>query len=627
MTSNHIISLSSLGIFVCTLLTFGLSVDQIWYREDDLGQIINGIIRSKEDVVRVFSADERDFIVPINFKRSKANVISGFLRPLKHVFFTGIYAIWGLEVKAYLWLHVTVHALNAVLFYLLLMLLLPIWLSTLGGLLFAFYPDNSWLVWIAATHNSLATFFLLAALLLFARYYDQPSSPRSTLFMFCSGFLFLLSLLARENGIFFPFWLAIGIMLYCRHHHQIWYSTIKKIFTATWPFFTGIVIYTGMRLWAFGIQTLDRTLFNLTLRFPFCKNLIPEAWLTTKPIIASIASTPVLPTTADTISQALRSPIINSLLGMFDSFFSWSSIMFCLDHHTTIQKTAIIVWWIILIMLFWQAYRKQTAVLLFLIIGFYCFSWQAFLAYPATRYINTAYPIIIALVLMGLNHIKKTSFLFGAILIALGYALGHGIYNNVTRLHNHAASMMVFKERYAQFFTNPPFSGSNNFIVLGSPFVSDIQNSIQYFLNDLSIKVAHELFATVAEQGYFGCRGDYRITGVASSIIPIDQGFRFISNDEEHCAWWMHFSDYPLRWSASDGAYRWSAEKYTIGIWYPTPLGAFKINRQNKQEYNTDISFILDPQWINQHTVIVSWDTLQGKYITLSSTHLSKSFT
>ncbi len=180
----------------------------------------------------------------------------------------------------------------------------------------------------------------------------------------------------------------------------------------------------------------------------------------------------------------------------------------------------------------------------------------------------------------------------------------------------------MFEERYAQFFREHTFSKETNFVLLGSPFVSDIQNIFQYFMKDLSVSLAHELFATVAERGYFGCRGDYRSSGVESIIKPIPGGYRFISHDEEHCAWWMHFSDHPMRWSATDGAYRWSEKPYELGIWHDSPLGQFKINKIVDNRYVTDISFTIDKKWLNQHTVIVSWDTLQGKYITLDSNHL-----
>ncbi len=612
--------LISLIIFTTTLLTFGLSVDKIWYREDDLGQIINGIMRSKEDVVRVFSADEREFIVPVNFKRSKANVISGFLRPIKNIFFTGIYYFWGLNVKAYLWQHVTLHALNAMLFFWLLILFLPLGFATLGGFLFAFYPDNSWLVWIAATHNSLSTLFLLLTLLLYHQCFFEKKHTQVAL-LTSSALIFLLSLLSRENAIFFPFWLFFGVWLYTK--------SLKKACTKTWVFFVVNILYVLIRLWAFGIQTLDRTFYNLSLRFPTLTKLLPTNWFVAQtPSIALPATIPITPSTSIIPEQTISwvTTLTHKATIWLDAFFSWSSIMFCLNNQTTTDKMIILTWWVLLITLCWHAYKNRFRLLLFFIIGFYCFSWQAFLAYPAARYINSAYPIIIAVILFGLHYTKHVVRpIFYLVLACTGYSLATGIHNNITRMHAHASGMTIFEDRYAQFFAKHSFPKGTNFILLGSPFVSDIQNIFQYFMGDLTVSLAHELFATVAEQGYFGCRGDYHSSGVPSTIEEIPEGFRFISHDEKHCAWWMHFSDHPMHWSKEDGAYRWASQPYEIGIWHDSPLGTFKINKIVDNLYVTDISFTIDKKWLNKNTVIISWDTQQGKYIVLNNNHIKAS--
>ncbi len=631
-------------IFITTLLTFGLAVDKIWYREDDLGQIINGIIRSKKDLVRVFTSDEREFIVPVNFKRSKANFISGFLRPLKNIFFTGIYSVWGLNVKAFYWHHVVIHALNAFLFFWLLCLFVPLWLSALGGFLFSFYPDNAWLVWIAATHNSLSTVFLLLALLLYHHYFFVASTRSKRLWYYgFSGFLFLLSLLSRENAVFFPFWIFAGVWLYHRYHRLTCWRSFKNACSQTWVFFAVNVLYTVMRLGAFGIQTLDRTIYNLSLRFPFITKILPNAWVihetstvttatqqvVTQQAIQTVTQVGVtnLPATPPPITPFFET-ILNTCNTWADTFFSWSSIMFCMNNQTTINKAYIVGWWLLLIIFIGYAYKNHYSLLLFFIIGFYCFSWQAFVAYPAARYINSAYPIIIAIVIFGIYFILTQRRTFASctiitiMLTCTGYSLITGIQNNISRLNGNGTSMIEFEQRYARLFAQNSFPKGTNFILLGSPFVSDIQNIFQYFMNDFDVKLAHEIFATVAEHGYFGCRGDYHSKGVPSHIEPIPEGFRFISNDPDHCCWWMHFSDHPIRWSAADGAYRWSPEKYRENVWYDTSLGSCKINKRIGDFYVVDISFKIDKKWLDKNTVIISWDTMKGEYIVLDASHL-----
>lgn len=158
MLSKQIL-LSSVIIFVLTFCLLGFAVDTFWFREDDLGTILNGIIRSWDDFVRVFSADCRSFITPANYQRTSPNVISGFLRPMQNALFSVVYYFWGVSPHAYLLTHVAFHAANTALFFILCSLFLPLGYSWLAGLMFAFYPNISWLTWIGTVQNSLATFF------------------------------------------------------------------------------------------------------------------------------------------------------------------------------------------------------------------------------------------------------------------------------------------------------------------------------------------------------------------------------------------------------------------------------------------------------------------------------------
>ena len=53
-------------------------------------------------------------------------------------------------------------------------------------------------------------------------------------------------------------------------------------------------------------------------------------------------------------------------------------------------------------------------------------------------------------------------------------------------------------------------------------------------------------------------------------------------------------------------------------------MGKFKIHERLEDKYITDMSFIIDPKWVNKHTVVVTWDTMLGKYVILDSSHLKK---
>jgi hypothetical protein len=259
-----------LVIFTLTFIACAYAVKELWFREDDLGQIINGIIRGWDDFLRVFSSDERDLIVPINYRRSNPNFISAFVRPLKNIFFPITYYCYGLDVYAYYRLHVLVHALNAALFFYTLNLFVPLGFAFLGGCMFSFFPDVSWLVWIATLHNSLATLFLLLSFLAYYAFWKRKQNTIIALpFFVLSGTMFFLSLLSRENGIFYPFWIFSGVflLLFDQRPKMSFFKqtllTFKKALTYTWIFFFVHGLYVAMRFYFFGTGTFSRTFHNL----------------------------------------------------------------------------------------------------------------------------------------------------------------------------------------------------------------------------------------------------------------------------------------------------------------------------------------------------------------------------
>ncbi|MBY0353670.1 hypothetical protein K2W90_04880 [Candidatus Babeliales bacterium] len=612
----------ALAIFIIVFSIGALPVDKIWYREDDLGQIINGLIFSKEDALRVIKADEREFIVPMNYRRSKPNFISGFLRPLKHFFFTVVYALCGLEAKAYYLLHVIFHALNAVLLFYLFSQWLSVWLSLLGGLMFGLYPDISWLVWLATFHNSLATFFLLLSGLLFCFFWQRHGS---WWYYFFSGFSFLLSLLARENGIFFPLWLFFGMFLYALEQRTCWQSVLYAV-RMTWIFFVVHMIYVVWRLWAFGITTLERTLNNFLIRLPFLAALVQKKIVAVAPILpnSAAATVGVVPTQPVFLAASWYEPFLVKLDYFFTKFFAWSSCIFMFDYT---KHFLLISLWFLLILFCSLAYKNHKKLLLFFIVGFWCFAWQGVMAYPCARYLETAYPLVVTLVVVGIPLLNARKFMYGqyGVLLVSFFILvsiGRGALLNMHDLRIAGQQTYQLKKRYEPFFLNNKLDPKAQYIFFSSPFVSDIQSIVHYFLNDLTVNVAFELFSSLAEKGVFGCDRDYKIVGVSYRVLPIPGGFRLISDDPQHCAWWMQFSNHPLQWNARDFGYEWRSEPYLEGEWYQCSMGSFMINQRIDGRFITDISFVFDKKWLTKNTVFVVWDTQKGGYTILKADHL-----
>jgi hypothetical protein len=300
-----------------------------------------------------------------------------------------------------------------------------------------------------------------------------------------------------------------------------------------------------------------------------------------------------------------------------------SVLMIDLSDPTTLCITVGILFFVSLLVLY--AYRQHLKMLLFLLIGIVLMSWPAAMAYPCPRYLNTIYPVIVLLMVGAcflLYQKQATKKYAQFLLVILSLFMIKGIILNRAQLHHGAAVRARYKKRFDQFFAQHTFAPQTRFVVFGSPFVSDIQSIFQTYLNDTNVQVAHEPMTTLAEQGTFSCNGPYRTHDVASRLEPIEGGFRFISDDPEHCAWWIHFSDHPLAWSQDDYAYIWTAKNYQENVWYPCSLGKFKINHMLDGKYLTDVSFVFDQKWIDEQAVFVVWDTQNGRYIVLNIKHL-----
>lgn len=620
-------------LFAVIFLVLGTSVGKIWFREDDLGTILNGLVNSWQGLIKVFSTDVRDFICPVNYHRSAPNILSGFLRPLQHFLFTIEFFLFGDHAYPYFLVHVGLHSLNAVLLYVISLWFFPVWLAFFAGLFFALYPDVSWLTWIATAQNTLCTLFLLLTFIFYylgQKVWLSVSSGCSTSWLILSGFMFFLSLLARENVVAVPIWFLLGAWLLFTHSAQTWWQRLKIVWSATWVFFLADGVYWFLRWSAFGFGTLSRTLSNVLLRFPMLAPLINM--ITQKTIQVT--------KTANVISQGIQATVevpaiswfasaIQSIMRVINFFIGWLSSVLMIDLSVPQSKIIALIFFVLATIFLVFAYRQHLKILSFLFIGITLMSWPALVAYPCPRYLNTIYPVV-SLMLVGgcfLAFEQKKKWLrisaLGMMLI-MSIGMFQGIVHNRKLLRDGAAARAAYKKRFDLFFSQNQFVPGTRFIVISSPFVSDIQSIFQIYLHDSNVQVAHEPFTTLAEQGIFSCSCPYRTENVASSLKPIEGGFRFVSGDSDHCAWWIHFSDHPLAWSAKDRAYVWTDQQYKEGIWYSCSLGKFKINHVLANKYLIDVSFIFDYQWVNKQTIFIGWDTLNNRYVVLDTAHLIK---
>ncbi|MBU4387316.1 hypothetical protein KJ644_02460, partial [Candidatus Dependentiae bacterium] len=274
------------------------------------------------------------------------------------------------------------------------------------------------------------------------------------------------------------------------------------------------------------------------------------------------------------------------------------------------------------------AYKNNFKILFALFISIIFFSWPAFVAYPNPRYINAVYPILSFMFVYGMYlfskkniaKILKNSVLFAFILLIL-LSIKLGLYRNYYGIKNNSQNSLIYKTKFEKFFSKNKFDKNANFIVFGIPFVSDIRYVFQIFLKDLNLRVAYIRHSTLAEFGCMGCQADCKIIGVKSLVKQVKEnnriGFRLISLDEDHCGWWINFSNFPLKWSEKEKAYVWSNKEPELNVWHKYSMGDFKINRRSKLGHITDVTYLIDNKWIDENTVFITWDSWLGKYKTI----------
>lgn len=608
-----------LGLILFTIVfcCFAFALNQTWFREDDLGTLINGRVKDCTSAVRVFFTDCRSFITPCNYQRTVPNFISALWRPLQNYIFSLIFYIFGPEPMAFYFLQVVFHAANAALLFILFSLFVPLGLAFFGGLLFAFYPDVSWMIWASTLQNSLSVFFIISMMICLSKLMRRYKGLSFSVFDPCyllAGVCYFFSLLSRESGIFLPAWLFSGVLIYLMTAKLSFWSSAWQSIKICWVFFAANIVYFLLRIWAFGFGSLDRTFANLFLRFPFLNNIFAP----TQNIVNQAASQISNPPISEAFAEVSTQP--NILGALWQKLIQWLQAIFNISLQTQTHQICAMIAVLALIFFVAFPFRRQKLLLLWLILGLGCLLWPSILTYPSARYINAAYPMVVFIFIYGIYLFYKTNkniigrlfcgmFCVAAIIIA-----GRGLRSNMHELERFAHDRVEYKKRFDRFFARYKFRPDANFVLICSPYVSDIESIFQFYLNNYSTRLVFDPFSTVAESGVMGCNKDYRCLGVKSEIVRISGGFRLISHDEQHCGWWLRHSSFNVAWCSKERAYRWTKKPYIPGIWYECSIGRFMINKMADSDCVTDISFIYDSRWIDENTVFVAWDTQRGEY-------------
>ncbi len=130
------------------------------------------------------------------------------------------YQLWGDNPLGYHALNLTLHSINTLLVYFLILgFLSPAYRMVAGmsAAIFAVHPVHvESVAWIAGMTDPLVSFFLLSGFLLHRRGYQPASRPKKSGYAIGASLCFALALLSKETAIFFPLILIIYDVLFQR---------------------------------------------------------------------------------------------------------------------------------------------------------------------------------------------------------------------------------------------------------------------------------------------------------------------------------------------------------------------------------------------------------------------------
>lgn len=134
-----------------------------------------------------------------------ANITQGY-RPVQGLYMYVLYHLFGFNPNGYHWAHNLLHAVNAVLVFLIVGKLSARWrLAFVAALIYAVLPNYSLAVFWHAVVDPLAGFFYLLTMLMWTRYLD---TRRARDYALAFG-VFLLALFSKEIAIFLPLFLFL----------------------------------------------------------------------------------------------------------------------------------------------------------------------------------------------------------------------------------------------------------------------------------------------------------------------------------------------------------------------------------------------------------------------------------
>jgi hypothetical protein len=593
-------------LFFVVVIPFLLVIKKLWFGQDDLGNIMNGLIRNWKDFIRVFTDDETKYIMPHNYTRPIRNFINGYTRPMQHIPFSILYFLFGPNPYVFYTTSIIFHGINSVLIFNITRRFLSDTLSIIATLFFAFFPFYEGLLRACSLHHYMSVFFFLLSIHFFLSF--MKTDIRA--FFYSSGLFLFLSLLSRETAIFAPFAFILGTLLFTSQPQTSLLNKIKFTFSKTWIFIGTLVSYVSLKLYSFGITTLTQTLGRFLFKVPTAQ--IPS---TITPLLEKVVThTQATPSeVAQQYSISLWTKIAPIYSKVSCLFFKWAGTILQLESKLYILGTTTIL-------LFSLVYglRKRFALLLFLIFSTLCFMWPSIVVAVDSRYMDLAYPLMIFAICLAIHFLLKEKTLFSRILVICATVIGffllaNGLWQNMSHLRKTGIEQWNLKKTYQKLVSSGVFKKKNHAIFLNMGLETDLESQFQILTGNKNLNVSRIYLSILSN----------KTSGGGSKVAPIKDGFRLTSLDENKCSWSLHKSQ-PVRWNEEQRAFLRHPHPFPPHQWHEFSMGKFYIHKMNARNEAIDISYKFDKKWLTQETVFIGWNTEQGRYEALDSQHIFK---
>lgn len=198
-----------------------------------------------------------------NFLKAKNTFSNVFYRPLCYFAYIFLHKIFGLNALLYFYLNTFLHAINSALLFYIFSFFFKKEIAVIGALLFAFHPQFGYIVFGHMSYlQHYVTLCIYCLLFILLRRYRLSNNIT---YLFCSSFLFFISIFFREIGLVAPFILLLYLYFIEKKHTP---SNMKYVF---WMFLSIVFFYLFCKFFSYPVvgngEFLPwRELFNIPLK-------------------------------------------------------------------------------------------------------------------------------------------------------------------------------------------------------------------------------------------------------------------------------------------------------------------------------------------------------------------------